>query len=107
MHGKQWDVLTRTATYAGPARDPYISPLLHPKLKALPRTYITESGTDTLRDDARLMKEKLEAEGVQIRYDAYEGYPHYSWTFPSQHLAAHSQEFFGNMVEGIKWCMAA
>jgi versiconal hemiacetal acetate esterase len=96
----------RTATYATSATDPYFSPLLHPKLKALPRTYITESGTDTLRDDARLMKEKLEAEGVQVRYDAYEGYPHYSWTFPSQHLAAHSKEFFGNMAEGIKWCLA-
>lgn len=66
---------------------------------------MTESGTDTLRDDARLMKEKLEAAGVQVKYDAYEGYPHYSWTFPSKHLAGHAQEFFGNMLGGINWTL--
>jgi versiconal hemiacetal acetate esterase len=49
------------------------------------------------------MKEKLEGSGVQVRYDAYEGYPHYSWTFPSQHLAGHAEEFFGKLASGIIW----
>lgn len=51
------------------------------------------------------MKEKLEKEGVQVKYDAYPGYPHYSWTFPSQHLAGHAGEFFGNFAGGIGWCL--
>jgi len=46
--------------YGAPPDDKYTSCLLHPELQHLRRAYIAECGTDTLRDDARLMKEKLE-----------------------------------------------
>lgn len=59
--------------YGAPADDKYLSVLLHPRLKDLPRTYITESGTDVLRDDARLMKGALVKAGVEVKYDAYPG----------------------------------
>ena len=71
-------------TYGALPKDKYTSCLLHSLLKDLPRTYIAESGADTLRDDARLMKEALEQAGVEVKYDSYEGYPHYSWSFPFQ-----------------------
>lgn len=48
------------AEYGGEASDPYISPLLHSKLRDLTRVYIAECGQDTLRDDARLLKTALE-----------------------------------------------
>jgi len=54
--------LTSDAYGAAP-NDKYVSPLLHPKLKELPKTYISCCGFDTLRDDARLMKEILEKDG--------------------------------------------
>lgn len=47
----------------GNPNDKYANPLLHDNLKALFKVYITCAGHDTLRDDARLMKEVLEKNG--------------------------------------------
>lgn len=47
----------------GSPKDNYANCLLHPKLNELPKVYISCSGHDTLRDDARLMKEALEKNG--------------------------------------------
>jgi versiconal hemiacetal acetate esterase len=46
-----------------PKNDPYIFSLQHENLKALPRVYMNACGADTLRDDARLMKEALDKNG--------------------------------------------
>lgn len=90
-------------TYGAAPEDVYFSPLLHPRLGELKKVYITESGADTLRDDARLMKQALERVGVPVTYDAYPGFPHYSWTFPSPTLVEHQAEFFGNMLRALQW----
>ena len=50
-------------TAYGDPRDVYASPLLSDKLDKLPKVYMTVAGQDTLRDDGRLMKEKLEQAG--------------------------------------------
>ncbi|KAL4919157.1 Alpha/Beta hydrolase protein [Aspergillus aurantiobrunneus] len=89
--------------YAAPVDDKYTSCLLHPKLNCLKKVYIAECGADTLRDDARLMKEALEKAGVPVTYDAYPGYPHYSWTFPSKVLDQHREEFLSRMLDGVTW----
>ena len=48
--------------YEGKPLDKFVSPLLHKNiLNGLKRVYMTECGADTLRDDARLMKENLES----------------------------------------------
>ena len=52
--------------HGAPLDDPYIWCLLHPKLKGLPRVYMNSCGADTLRDDARLMKELLDKNGYFI-----------------------------------------
>lgn len=46
--------------YAAPPTDPYTSPLLHKRIKDLPKTYILAASKDTLRDDARLFKRALD-----------------------------------------------
>lgn len=89
--------------YGAPPDNKYTSCLLHPRLKGLQRVYIAECGADTLRDDAQLFKERLESFDVPVMYDAYPGFPHYSWTFPSTHLAEHTKDFLGNAIDGIKW----
>lgn len=89
--------------YDAHPEDPYLSVLLHEELKGLKKVYITEAGADTLRDDARLMKGALEQAGVPVMYDAYPGYPHYSWLFPSKFLAEHHREFYGGLIKGIHW----
>ncbi|KAK9426785.1 hypothetical protein SUNI508_00312 [Seiridium unicorne] len=89
--------------YGADPEDPYLSVLLHEKLKGLKKVYITEGGADTLRDDARLMKEALEQAGVSVMHNAYPGYPHYSWLFPSKFLAEHQREFYGGLFKGIHW----
>ncbi|KAK4175380.1 Alpha/Beta hydrolase protein [Triangularia setosa] len=96
-------MLSWLGTYGGAPEDPYLSVLLHPRLGDLKRVYMTESGADTLRDDARLMKDSLEEAGVAVMYDAYPGYPHYSWLFPCKSLAEHQKVFWGNMLKGIHW----
>ncbi|KAJ5483349.1 hypothetical protein N7530_002595 [Penicillium desertorum] len=90
-------------SYAPPPADKYFSVLLHPRLKDLKKVYIVECGTDTLRDDARLMKGALEEAGVLIVYDDYPGYPHYFWSYPSPALLKASEEFHTNMFRAIKW----
>lgn len=50
-------------TAYGNPKDVYASPLLSDKLGKLPKVYMTVAGHDTLRDDGRLMKEKLESNG--------------------------------------------
>lgn len=94
-------------TYDASSTDAYFSVLLHPRLQALRKVYMVESGTDTLRDDARLMKEALEQNGVYLKYDDYPGYPHYSWTFPSDCLAEHRQDFNAKLVEGVKFVITS
>jgi versiconal hemiacetal acetate esterase len=49
--------------HGAPKNDPYIFSLQHGNLKALPRVYMNACGADTLRDDARLMKEILDKNG--------------------------------------------
>lgn len=46
--------------YGGDGKDPYISPLLHKRIKDLPKTYIAWAGQDTLRDDAKLFKAAMD-----------------------------------------------
>ncbi|KAK5043139.1 hypothetical protein LTR13_000910 [Exophiala sideris] len=71
--------------------------------KSAMEAFFVECGTDTLRDDARLMQEKLESLNVPVKYDSYPGYPHYWWTFPSKVLADHQRDFFGNLIQGVNW----
>ncbi|KAJ6023947.1 hypothetical protein N7540_004744 [Penicillium herquei] len=89
--------------YGVPPSDPYGSCLLHPKLGLLDKVYIAECGLDTLRDDARLMKEVLEREHVQLRYSSYPGYPHYSWTYPSKYLDEHRNDFNLSLMDAVRW----
>ncbi|KAL5340910.1 Alpha/Beta hydrolase protein [Aspergillus crustosus] len=91
------------AAYEAPIDDKYTSCILHPRLNELKKVYIAECGADTLRDDARLMKAQLEDVGVPVGYDAYPGFPHYSWTFPAACLGAHRGEFLGRMLDGVGW----
>lgn len=46
-----------------PPTDHYASPLLHPRIQDLRRVYMVAASHDTLRDDALLMKEKLDEAG--------------------------------------------
>lgn len=53
--------------FGAPPTDLYASPLLHPLIKKLKRVYMAVAGHDTLRDDAVLMKEKLDAAGFVVK----------------------------------------
>ncbi|KIW09160.1 uncharacterized protein PV09_00095 [Verruconis gallopava] len=91
--------------YGNPT-DAYANPLLSDKLSQLPKVYMTVAGHDTLRDDGRLMKEKLESNGVQVKYDEYAGYPHYFWTFPAEVLKEPAAEYNANLVKGIEFILS-
>jgi versiconal hemiacetal acetate esterase len=75
-------------------------------LAKLPNTYITSCGHDTLRDDARLMKAALDKAGVPVRYDEYEGYPHYFWSYPGPSLKAASEEYYSNLAKGVDFVLS-
>ncbi|KAF2430457.1 hypothetical protein EJ08DRAFT_589122, partial [Tothia fuscella] len=102
---------SKSAMYAfwkayGNPKDGYANPLLHEKLAELPRVYITCAGHDTLRDDARVMRDVLKQKGVNVKYDEYPGYPHYFWTFPSEGLKRPAADYIKNLVEGVKFVLA-
>jgi versiconal hemiacetal acetate esterase len=52
--------------YDAPPTDIYTSPLLHKRIKDLPKIYILAAGMDTLRDDARLFRKALDEAGYAI-----------------------------------------
>ncbi|KAL4821849.1 Alpha/Beta hydrolase protein [Aspergillus spinulosporus] len=90
-------------SYGPPPDDIYFSVLLHPRIGELKRVYIVECGTDTLRDDARLMRDALIEKGVDVRYDAYPGFPHYFWSYPAKALEGVSGIFHANMYRALQW----
>jgi len=92
--------------YGTPPEEPYTSPILHQRLKDMPRTYIVGAGLDTLRDDARLFKAALDDAGVPNMYHEYDGYPHWFWVFPSDHLKSTREEFWVKLLEGFKFILS-
>ena len=57
--------------YNADPQDPYVSPLLHKKLKLLPKVYVAVAGQDTLRDDGRLLKAALDDAGQVFRSPSF------------------------------------
>jgi versiconal hemiacetal acetate esterase len=98
MEAKGWIEI-----YGAPIGDKYASPLLHPKIAELPKTYVSYCGHDTLADDARLMIEAMQKAGVEVKYDEFKGYPHYFWTFPAPQLAEPTRDYLEKVVNGIKF----
>ncbi|KAH6672064.1 arylacetamide deacetylase [Halenospora varia] len=91
--------------YGGDPKDPYISPLLHPKLKDLPRVYLAVAEMDTLRDDGRLLRDELEKQKVPTMYDEYVGYPHWFWGYPSEHLVDLVKEYERNLKKAFEFVL--
>ncbi|QDS70286.1 hypothetical protein FKW77_007926 [Venturia effusa] len=90
----------------GSPKDHYANCLLHPRLNELPKVYISCTAHDTLRDDARLMKEALGKNGVKVRYEEYPGYPHYFWTFPSPALNEPAKTYIANLNKGVAFVLS-
>lgn len=72
----------------------------------MPKSYITISGQDTLRDDGRLLVEALQEGGVKVKYDEFPGYPHYFWTFPSKHMKSTAADYMAKVDDGIKFVVS-
>ena len=120
-----WGTLLKLKTdaYGADGNDPYVSPLLHKKLGALPKVYIAVAGQDTLRDDGRLLKAALDGaeyvdeashfrksitdiSSVPNLYHEYTGYPHWFWAFPSEYLAVPIAEYGKNLKKGFEFILA-
>jgi versiconal hemiacetal acetate esterase len=54
------ELMRRVDAFGVPPTDPYVSPLLHNKIKDLKKVYLAVAGHDTLRDDGLLFKQKLD-----------------------------------------------
>ncbi len=54
----------------------FISPLLAESLDALPRAFILTAGFDVLRDEGLRYARRLEAAGVAVEHEHFEGMPH-------------------------------
>jgi len=93
-------------TYGGSPTDPYVSPLLHKRIKDLPKVYLVGAEMDTLRDDARLLKQYLDDAGVPNIYDEFAGYPHFFWAYPSPLLADIRADYSRNLLKGFKFVLS-
>jgi versiconal hemiacetal acetate esterase len=38
-------------------------------------------------------------------YDEYEGYPHWFWAYPSEHLKDPVEKFYDNFKKGLKFVL--
>jgi len=92
--------------FGAPPTDTYGSPLLHPGIKDLKKVYMAVAGHDTLRDDGVLMKKMLEDARVPVKFDFYDGYPHFFFAWPSPKLAEPQKQFMDNLAEGVKYVLA-
>jgi oligopeptide/dipeptide ABC transporter ATP-binding protein len=74
-------------------RNPLVSPLLAPRLAALPPTWVFDAGADPLRHDAQELCDRLRAEGVEVHHVRTEGALHGSMLLTgSWQPACHWQE---------------
>ncbi|KAF2186715.1 hypothetical protein K469DRAFT_663764 [Zopfia rhizophila CBS 207.26] len=92
--------------FGAPPNDPYVSPLLHPKIRDLKKVYMTVAGQDTLRDDGLLFKQRLDENQVPTVLDYYEGYPHYYWTWPSKHLDKPRADYLTKLAKGVQYVLS-
>jgi versiconal hemiacetal acetate esterase len=107
--------------FGAPPTDIYGSPLLHPGIKHLKKVYMAVAGQDTLRDDGALMKLLLNNAGyvprlvavpmlidcsVPVRFDFYDGYPHFFFAWPSPKLHEPRKKFFEDLAEGVKYVLS-
>lgn len=71
-------------------------------LDKFPRTYIATCGKDPIRDDGKVLEVMLKERGREVKSDFYEGMPHTFWMFPG---VARGEEFFDNVVSGVRWVL--
>lgn len=69
-------------------------------LKGFPRTYITNTDKEALRDDGTVLEAALRDAGVAVKRDNMPALPHYFWRFPIEKAGARFREI---LVEGTKW----
>lgn len=89
-------------TGVDPADKSYFTLLDKDNLKNFPPTYICTCEFDPLRDDGQVLAKTLAANGVSVKTDYYEGFPHYFWIFPQ---VPEGQEFMMNTIQGVKWVL--
>ena len=100
-------ILPRVFEDYGPDRhveaDEYMDPASAPSLKSLPPTIIATAGFDILRDSGRRFAERLQADGVPVRYTNYPSLTHsflqFSAVVKDAAIASReSAELFGKLV---------
>ncbi|KAF2493069.1 alpha/beta-hydrolase [Lophium mytilinum] len=67
------------------------------------KAYIQIGGIDPLRDETLLYERELLASGVETKLDLYAGYGHmFHANFPTMQR---SRQFWGDMLEGMRWLL--
>jgi len=87
-------------TGVDPKDSSYFTALDVDNLKNFPPTYICTCEFDPLRDDGQIMAKALQKNGVSVKTDYYEGFPHYFWIFPQ---VPEGQDFVMKTIAGTKW----
>jgi acetyl esterase len=92
--------------HPGQRQDPRFAPVLAPDLAALPPTVLVGAGFDPLRDDARLLLERLRSAGVRVTAAEEPDLPHGFWKYAAHSDAAHDAvrrmcEAFRDMLDGL------
>lgn len=71
-----------TEWYKAPAAEPLHSPLLHPDIGLLPKTYITACTKDPTHQETLFFYEECKKQGVLVDYKEWVGWPHFFWIIP-------------------------
>lgn len=52
------------------------------------------------------MNPMLNQSRVKVKYDEYQGYPHYFWTFPSPALKEPTENYMANLNKGVAFVLS-
>jgi versiconal hemiacetal acetate esterase len=53
------------------------------------------------------MRDALMQAGVPVRYDEFDGYPHYFWTFPAPSLEGPARDYLRKLEQGVKYVLSS
>ena len=86
-------------------RDPRVSPLFAQSLSGLPPALLVTGGLDPLRDEGRAYAEALDAAGVAVDYECFEGMLHGFWGMGG--VLAESRRLHRRLASALRDAFAA
>lgn len=81
--------------------DPLYSPLLHPDIKLLPKSYIAACTKDPTHQETVFFYEEAKKQGVDVDLAEWVGWPHFFWVLPMLPKSAEFMEVWNTKLRDM------